>query len=339
MIARRAGPARLDLNLDRQGKSWGAMRLPWSDDRSAYGQIAIPIAVINNGEGPTALLTGGVHGDEYEGQIVLASLARNLDPAAIRGRIIIVPCANPPASQAGRRTSPLDNGNLARVFPGDPAGGPTSQIAEGMTRLLLAEADFLVDFHSGGSTLDYLPCAFGRLPSDLKLATRVLDLLVAFGAPQTAIMLRPDASGTLVSTALEHGVAAMATELGGSGGVTADTLAIAERGVMRTLAHMGVLDLDAAPATSRLLAIESDHFVRAPGRGLFEPAFMLGQRVERGDLAGRLSVPDRPDREPEDIFFAAGGTVLCRRVPTLCEAGDVLVHLGEDIDRETLLSQ
>ena len=136
------------------------------------------------------------------------------------------------------------------------------------------------------------------------------------------------------------GVAAMATELGGGGGVTADTIAIAERGLMRTLAHMGVLAPDAAPATSRLLAIESDHFVRAPGRGLFEPAFMLGQRVERGRPGGSpQQYPDRPDREPEDIFFAAGGTVLCRRVPTLCEAGDVLVHLGEDIDRETLLSQ
>ena len=143
------------------------MRIPWSDDRSAYGQIVIPIAVISNGEGPTALLTGGVHGDEYEGQIVLGALARDLDPA-IRGRIIIMPCANPAAALAGRRHVACRSGNLARLFPGDPAGGPTGQIAEGITRLLLPEADFLVDFHSGGSTLDYLPCAFGRLPSDCR---------------------------------------------------------------------------------------------------------------------------------------------------------------------------
>ena len=339
MIASRTGPARLDIDLDRAGRSWGAMRIPWSDDRSAYGQIVIPIAVISNGEGPTALLTGGVHGDEYEGQIVLGALARDLDPSSIRGRIIIMPCANPAAALAGRRTSPVDHGNLARLFPGDSAGGPTGQIAEGITRLLLPEADFLVDFHSGGSTLDYLPCAFGRLPSDPALATRVLDLLLAFGAPIAAVMRRPEARGTLVSTALDMEIAAMATELGGGGGVSGDTLAIAKRGLMRTLAHMGIVEANEAPPASRLLAIESNHFVRSPGRGLFEPAFMLGDRVEDGDLAGRLSTVERPDREPDDIVFAARGIVLCRRVPTMAEPGDVLVHLGEDIDRETLLSQ
>jgi predicted deacylase len=327
------------MALDQPGRSSGAMRLPFSDDRSAYGQIVIPIVVIKNGEGPTALLTGGVHGDEYEGQIVLGTLARTLAPEAIQGRVIIVPCANPAASVAGRRTSPQDGGNLARLFPGNPDGGPTSQIADGITRLLLPEADFLVDFHSGGSTLEYLPCAFGRLPAEPALAEKVLDLLLAFGAPITAVVRRPEARGTLVSTALEMGVAAMATELGGGGGVTGDTIAIAERGLMRALAHMGIVEPGEAPPSSRLMAIESEHFVRSPGRGLFEPTFMLGERVEPGDLAGRLCAPERPDRDPEEIVFPAGGTVLCRRVPTMTEPGDVLVHLGEDISRETLLSR
>jgi predicted deacylase len=31
---------------------------------------------------------------------------------------------------AGMRTSPLDEGNLNRSFPGDPYGGPTAQIAD-----------------------------------------------------------------------------------------------------------------------------------------------------------------------------------------------------------------
>ena len=41
----------------------------------------IPIAVIRGASGPTALLTGGNHGDEYEGPIALFDLARTLDPA------------------------------------------------------------------------------------------------------------------------------------------------------------------------------------------------------------------------------------------------------------------
>src|SRR5207302_483256 len=71
----------------------------------------------------------GNHGDEYEGQVALGRLIRELDPAEVQGRIIILPSANFPAAMAGSRTSPLDQGNLNRSFPGDPTGGPTAQIA------------------------------------------------------------------------------------------------------------------------------------------------------------------------------------------------------------------
>ncbi|MBF9235466.1 succinylglutamate desuccinylase/aspartoacylase family protein [Microvirga alba] len=333
------GPARLDIPLDRPGRTVGALRLPWSHDRSAYGQIVVPVIVVKNGDGPTALLTAGIHGDEYEGQIVLGSLARTLRPEAIRGRVIILPCAHPAASLAGRRTSPFDGGNLARLFPGDAHGGPTSQLAEGISRLLLAETDFLVDFHSGGSTLDYLPCAFGRLPSEAALADRVLDLMIAFGAPVTAVVRRPEARGTLVAEALERGVVAMATELAGGGGVTRETVALAEQGLSRVLAHMGILPANGPPPQTRLLSIEAEHFVRSPGRGLFEPMFTLGQNVNAGDAAARLSNPERPGSPAEEIAFTAGGTVICRRVPAMVEPGDVLVHLGQDVDRATLLSR
>lgn len=332
-----AGPARLDIPLDRPGRSFGALRVPWSDDRSAYGQIVMPVAVIANDDGPTVLLTGGLHGDEYEGQIALGRLARSLDPQRVRGRLIILSCANPSAALAGRRTSPLDGGNLARLFPGDPGGGPTSQIAEGITRLLLPEADSLIDFHSGGSSLEYLPCAFGRLPEDAALAEKTIDLLLAFGAPLTAVVRRPEARGTLVATALESGIVAMATELGGCGGVTAQTLAIAEEGLLRALAHLGVIGPQVSPAPTRLLTVESAHFLRSPGRGLFEPAFNLGDMVVSGDLAGHLSDPQRPDRIPEEIMFPSGGMVLCRRVPAMVEPGDVLVHLAEDTARDRLV--
>lgn len=334
------GPARLDIPLDQPGRFFGAMRLPWSHDRSAYGQIVIPVAILHGGAGPTMLLTGGVHGDEYEGQIVLGALARELDPASVHGRIIIVPTANPAAALAGKRTSPIDGGNLARLFPGDPNGGPTSQIAEGMTRLLLPQVDFLVDFHSGGNTLEYLPCAWGRLPDDAVLRERVANLLLAFGAPTTAVVRRPEARGTLVSTALEMGVVAMATELGGGGSTTPATISIAQQGLRRVLAHAGILPTDEETSClTRLLAVEPRHFVRAPGRGLFEPTAALGDEVKEGDLVGRLSDPERPERSPEEIRFATGGTVLCRRVPAMAEPGDVLVHLGEDVDRTALLSR
>jgi len=118
-----------EIDLDRDGKQTGFLRLPYSVHRSAYGWIPIPIASIGNGKGPRILLMAGNHGDEYEGQVALGRLIRTLEPAEIHGRIIILPSANFPAAMAGSRTSPLDGGNLNRLFPGDPSGGPTAQIA------------------------------------------------------------------------------------------------------------------------------------------------------------------------------------------------------------------
>src|SRR3546814_12939789 len=77
----------------------------------------MPITVIRNGDGPTALFTGGNHGDEYEGPIAILDLARSLEPAEIGGRVILLPMMNFPAVRSGRRTSPSDSGNLNRMFP------------------------------------------------------------------------------------------------------------------------------------------------------------------------------------------------------------------------------
>ena len=80
---------------------------------------------------------GGVHGGEYEGQIAIANLARALQAKDIRGRVILLPMANAPAATAGLRTSPIDEGNLNRLFPGDPAGTPSQIIAHYIETQLL----------------------------------------------------------------------------------------------------------------------------------------------------------------------------------------------------------
>ena len=108
------------IPFDKDGVHHGFLRLPYSRDDSAWGSVMIPITVIRNGDGPTALLTGGNHGDEYEGPIALMDIAQSLSQRDIQGRVIIVPAFNYPAFQAGTRTSPIDKGNLNRSFPGGP---------------------------------------------------------------------------------------------------------------------------------------------------------------------------------------------------------------------------
>src|SRR5579875_2928864 len=122
------------VDFDTDGVQHGFLRLPYSRDDSAWGSVMIPLTVVRNGAGPTALLTGGNHGDEYEGPIALFDLARTLQPEDVRGRVIIIPAINYPAFRAGTRTSPIDRGNFNRSFPGRPDGTVTEKIADSVAR-------------------------------------------------------------------------------------------------------------------------------------------------------------------------------------------------------------
>jgi N-alpha-acetyl-L-2,4-diaminobutyrate deacetylase len=126
----RQNPITPTIDLEAEGVQHGHLKLPHSSDDSAWGAIMIPITVVRSGAGPTALLTGGNHGDEYEGPVALFDLTNKLRPEEVTGRVIIVPAMNYPAFLAARRTSPIDGGNMNRVFPGRPDGGVTEKIAD-----------------------------------------------------------------------------------------------------------------------------------------------------------------------------------------------------------------
>ncbi len=324
----------VDFNTD--GRQAGHVRLFHSVHSSAYGFIPIPIVVIKNGDGPTALFVSGNHGDEYEGQVALSNLAKSLDPAEIRGRVILLPMANFPAAMAGTRTSPIDAGNLNRMFPGNPDGTVTQQIAFFIEHVLIPMADVVCDLHSGGSSLMYVPCALIKKSADPERHAEHLALLKAFGSPLAYMSGGGNGTGTdstLMGGAERAGKLALGTELGGTGQVTPAALRIVERGLRNVLVHVGIL-----PKKRRIKAEETrflhvggpDFFVYAPDSGVFEPAVELGDAVKKGQVAGRIHFPESPLVPAVAFAFARDGFVLCKRVPGRTTRGDCLFHLGSD---------
>ena len=93
-----SSPVVAEVDFAARGRQSGHLRVPQSRDDSGWGTIAVPIVVVANGEGPTVLLTAGNHGDEYEGQVTLLDLARNLRPEEVRGRAILLPAMHYPAA-------------------------------------------------------------------------------------------------------------------------------------------------------------------------------------------------------------------------------------------------
>src|ERR1700759_1069709 len=197
----RASPIGPSIDFDAEGVQHGFLKLPSSRDDSAWGAVMIPITVIRRGDGPTALLTGGNHGDEYEGPIALSKLASTLKSGEVSGRVIIVPFMNYPAFKAASRTSPVDAGNLNRSFPGKPDGSVTEKIADYFQRHLLPLADYVLDIHAGGRTLDFLPFAAIHVLNDATQQSRCEAAMRAFGAPYSMRMLELDSVGLYDSAA------------------------------------------------------------------------------------------------------------------------------------------
>ncbi|TKT69559.1 succinylglutamate desuccinylase [Aquamicrobium sp. LC103] len=325
------------LDFDRDGKQSDCLRLPISTDLSAYGWVPIPVVCIKNGTGLTAVLIAGSHGDEYEGQVALHDLARSIQPAEIRGRIIILPALNSPAVGAGRRVSPMDDGNLNRLYPGRADGSATQMIAHYVSTVLLPMADLVVDLHSGGRSLEYVHCALIRPSKDPGRQKAMHELVRAFGAPFSYVSDGRGGGGatTLSATAETMGVPVLTTELGGGGRLSVRGKSLADAGVRRLLQIVGIRDdgtVPEAPATRMMEVPGREYFVYADFNGLFEPLANLGDEVSAGQLAGLIHSFEHPMKEPHPIRFQVSGMVACRRFPALTARGDCLFGQMRDLE-------
>ncbi len=322
-------PVNPSISLSGDGKRHGHLVLPHSRDSSAWGSLRIPITVISNGQGPTALLSGANHGDEYEGPLALVELALTLEPAQLSGRVIIVPFMNFPAFRAGKRTSPIDGGNLNRAFAGRPDGSITEKIADYFQRQLLPLADLVLDFHSGGKTLDFLPYAASHILADKEQEARCRAARDAFNAPFSLDMVEIDAVGMYDTAAETLGKTFVTTELGGGGTSTPETVAIARNGVRNLLIHAGILN--ASPKVAPSVHLEQpgeDCYHFAPLSGMVELLVPLGKTVGKNDLLARIWNTEQTGQPAQDIRAKMDGILITRHHPGLVQTGDCLAVLA-----------
>lgn len=325
----RDSPISPTVDFTKDGVQHGHLRLPHSRNDSAWGSVLIPVCVVRNGNGPCALLTGGNHGDEYEGPIALHELAHALSPADITGTVIIIPSMNHPAFLAGTRVSPIDQVNMNRAFPGAPDGTVTQKIADYFQRVLLPMADIVLDFHSGGRTLDFLPFAACHVLDDPDHQARCMAARDAFNAPYSIAMREIDALGMYDDAAETLGKTFVTTELAGGGTATPDTLAIARKGVRNLLIHAGILggELDISPSVQ--LSQPDDacfHFAQTGGLLAFKVS--LGDEVAEGDTIAKVWDTGATGTAPLQITAQRSGVLTARHHPGLVQPGDCLAVLA-----------
>lgn len=319
-----------NVDFDRDGVQHGHLRLPYSRDDSAWGSVMIPITVIKNGNGASALFTGGNHGDEYEGPIALFEMATELRVDDIQGRVIIVPAMNYPAFRAGSRTSPIDRGNMNRTFPGRADGTVTEKIAHYFQTELLPVADYVVDVHSGGKTLDFVPFAAAHVLDDKVQEQRCVSAMKAFNAPYSAMLLEIDNVGMYDTAAESLGKVFVSTELGGGGTATARSAEIARTGLSNMLKHAGILDGAPTENPSVQLDMPSDDcFLFCEHDGMVEFRVDLGEDLNEGDVVAKVWDVARTGTPPVAYRTTRAGRLVGRHFPGLVKTGDCLAVLAD----------
>ena len=312
------------LDYEKEGKQIGNLQVPQSFNTAGWANYFIPIAVIKNGTGPTALLCGGNHGDEYEGQVTLMNLVREIDPAQVQGRLIILPMLNRPAVQAGTRLSPLDGRNMNRAFPGQRTDTITGMIAHYVSQVLLPLADIVIDIHSGGRTLQFLPSANMHHLANASQMSEMVRAALAWNAPYVFIYSDVAGEGLLPTYAENLGKITLGTEIGSANQFGVDMLRIAERGVKNVLRLYHILpgEPEAQAVPPQIVAApDREDYVMAPVSGIFEPFCEMGDTIVAGQPLGQIHSTELPFAEPTPVVAQTEGILFGRGAFPLTQQG------------------
>lgn len=311
---------------------------PDPDNRSAYRTVTIPMLRISAGPGPSVGLMAGVHGDEWEGQAALLALWHELPRLLHKGTVYVVPSANVQASLAGTRLSPSDAGNLNRAFLGAPARGYTETLAAALESRLLARIQYLIDVHSGGTSLRYLPSCVVTRHGDDAFDACTAKLARDFGMPH-CLFFRSNEPGSLPAAASRRKVARISAEIGGAGETSRELVQACRQAMLSCLAGLGMIDAGYAsngdsPALYDLSPAAAT--VRADRDGVLVPEVALGSRVDAGQRLAALIEPARPDRPADPVPSPQAGTVLCLRPIARSRPGDCLFQVAPPLPFDTL---
>lgn len=239
------------------------------------------------------LITGGVHGDEFEPMAAIRRLADEIDPSRLHGTVTLVPVVNGPAFVRGQRCG--DDGlDLARTCPGRADGSVTEQIAAALSERIRA-ADYYIDLHTGGTRLTVLPLVGYTLHpapevlADQRRMARAFGLRIIWGTD-------PNLEGRSLSVARDAQVPAIYGEYLGGGRFEPQGVSAYVHGCLNVMRELGFLEEPVWPPAEDVVQVEDErpgaghmqvnHPV--PFAGFFEPLVHLGQWVRAGDLLGTV---------------------------------------------------
>lgn len=280
--------------------------------------IKIPVIVNRSTkEGPVLLLMAGVHGDEVNGVSIVRELIKRKYHKPDVGTIICIPVLNVFGYLNQERVFP-DGRDLNRVFPGASQGSLASQFAYMFRKEILPLVDYIIDFHTGGASLDNMPqirCAF----SD----TKAFELAKHFNAP--FIINSNYVKHSVRETASKMGKTILLFEGGQSKDIDPKVVSAGVAGALNIIKHLGLVSSEPQPITPPVI-IEKSKWIRAPYSGMFYPSVVNGSKVSKGEVLGVISDPygefEKKVKAPHNCY------VFCANKSPVVNKGNAVFHVS-----------
>lgn len=288
-------------------------------------EVAMPLTVVNGAEpGPRVLVSGGVHGGEYPGIEAAIRLAALLDPATVRGQVVVIHIVSPLAFAARQQyVVPQDGKNPNRQFPGNALGTVTERMAHAIMTQVLPGVDAWVDLHGGDIHEALVPFTIYSDAAAPQVAARSRAMAEVYGIEW--VVASNSVKGGTYSAAAAAGVPTILTEAGQCGRLDETNTQIHLQGCLNVLKHLGVLPGQPAPVAPVKVCSQFP-WVNAGQSGCFYPAVNIGQMVQAGQPIGVIK--DCFGQVLAEYTAPASGVVLFVVTSLAINAGDPLLAVG-----------
>ena len=280
--------------------------------------VALPLIVVHGKkEGPVVWLSAAIHGDEICGVEIIRQVLDAINSPSMAGTVIAAPVVNVHGFNTNDRYLP-DRRDLNRSFPGSQRGSLASRIAYLFTKEIVKRSDLGIDLHTGSDLRTNLPqirCDIDHGPT--------LELANVFGAPIVIDARLRD--GSLRQAAVEEGKTMLLFEGGEASRFDPAAIAVGTAGVLRTLNHVGVTDVE-VPQGQRSLFSRSTSWSRASNSGIVHLDARLGELVSaKQQLA---TIYDPFGKSLGKIKSKYDGIVIGHSQAPLVNRGDAISHVA-----------
>jgi uncharacterized protein len=284
----------------------------------------LPMWLINGAkDGPTLVVTAGVHAAEYASIAAALDLGRSLDPASLSGRVIVVPVVDMPAFPARSiYVCPLDGKNPNRVFPGNAQGTASEQIAHWLFSNVMTQATHYVDLHGGDLIEALVPFTLFSRSGDKRTDDLSLEMAKVFGI---RFLVGSEVRGSTVSATSGVGIPSILTEAGGQGIWTPEDVRAHSNGLSRLMRYLEMIP-GGAPDPAPFLLLERFLWLRSDHAGFWYPAVAVNEVVGAGQNLG--CVKDCEGSVLQTAISPADGVVLFIVTSLAINQNDPLLAVG-----------